>query len=66
MRGMERSDGVLCQGLALRYAFIRAHVGRWKVSTMCRVLMVSKAGYYAWRQRTISDRGKRDLAFVLT
>jgi len=29
---------------------------------MCRVLMVSKAGYYAWRQRTISDRGKRDLA----
>jgi putative transposase len=27
---------------------------------MCRVLMVSKAGYYAWRHRPRSERGKRD------
>jgi putative transposase len=27
---------------------------------MCRVLMVSKSGYYAWRQRALSNRGKRD------
>jgi transposase InsO family protein len=38
----------------------QAHVGWWKTNTMCRVLMVSKAGFYAWRQRPTSERGKRD------
>lgn len=27
---------------------------------MCRVLLVSKAGYYAWRKRPLSERRKRD------
>lgn len=44
----------------MRYAFIQEHTGRWKVVTMCRVLMVSKAGYYAWRKRPTSARAKRD------
>ena len=29
---------------------------------MCRVLMVSKAGFYAWRHRRVSIRAKRDAA----
>ncbi len=40
--------------------FVQAHIGRWKVITMCRVLMVSKAGFYAWRQRALSSRRKHD------
>ena len=27
---------------------------------MCRVLLVSKAGFYAWRKRLMSDRRRRD------
>ena len=44
----------------MRYAFIREHLGCWKTSTMCRVLLVSKAGFYAWCKRPTSERGIRD------
>ena len=44
----------------MRYAFIRAHVGCWKVTTMCRVLLVSKAGFYAWCSRPECERKQRD------
>ncbi len=35
----------------MRFRFIDAHRRRFRVRTMCRVLEVSRAGYYAWRQR---------------
>jgi putative transposase len=44
----------------MRYAFVQAHTSEWRIKTMCRVLAVSKAGYYAWRKRALSERRKRD------
>jgi putative transposase len=44
----------------MRYAFVQAHTGEWRVKTMCRVLAVSKAGYYAWLKRAPSKRRKQD------
>ena len=44
----------------MRYAFVQAHTNEWRVQTMCRVLVVSKAGYYAWRKRALCERRKRD------
>lgn len=30
------------------YKFIEAHSDKYSISAMCRVLGVSRAGYYAW------------------
>ncbi len=44
----------------MRFAFIQAHAATWHITTMCFVLEVSRAGYYAWRARPESARVQTD------
>ena len=44
----------------MRYACIRRHAGAYAVALMCRVLQVSRAGYYAWASRPASAREVAD------
>lgn len=44
----------------MRFGFVHTHRNQYCVRALCQHLGVSKAGYYAWRSRPISARGKRD------
>jgi len=35
----------------MRFVVMRAYATQYRVTTMCRLLQLSKAGYYAWANR---------------
>ena len=43
----------------MKYAWIKNHRDSFPIAAMCRVLKVSKAGYFAWRKRRPSRRSQR-------
>lgn len=48
----------------MRYGFIASYRRRFSVSAMCRVLGVSRSGYYAWRERAPSNRSRANAELV--
>jgi len=52
---------VLCKSARVKYQFILEYSNQFKIKTMCRVLKLARAGYYAWLHepesgRTIEDK----------
>ena len=43
----------------MKFAFIEDHQDEFPIEAMCRVLEVSRSGYYAWQQRAESPTAQR-------
>lgn len=43
----------------MKFAFVREYSQRWPVGVICRVLRVSRSGFYLWRKRRPSARHQR-------
>lgn len=44
----------------MKYRFIEQYQGEFRVAKICRVLKVSRSGYYAWRKKPVSKRRKEN------
>lgn len=44
----------------MKYAFIRGHEDLFSIMRMCKVMRVSRSGYYAWRERPESERATQN------
>ena len=46
------------------FEFIAVHQAEFTICAMCRLLTVSRIGYYAWRDRLPSQRSESDQALL--
>ncbi|UNB61739.1 IS3 family transposase [Pseudomonas syringae group genomosp. 7] len=57
---LKKGRRVLCQGVWLKYAFIKKHSTAYPVRRLCQTLKVHASGYYAWLAEPQSARAKED------
>ena len=48
------------QGIRGTYAFIKAHRREFDTAVMCRLLDLSRSGFYEWLRNPLSDRAVED------
>jgi putative transposase len=48
----------------VKFAFVKEHRVSWPVVAMCRVLQVSRSGFFAWLKRRASRRSQRQRELV--
>ena len=48
----------------MKFVWIDEHRGQFEAELMCRVLEVSRSGYYAWRERPLGGRQKRRVKLI--
>ena len=57
---LKKSRGLLREGKLMRFEFIRTEEANFPIAVLCRVLEVSRSGYYRWRGAEPSIRARED------
>ncbi|WP_372239214.1 IS3 family transposase [Pseudomonas sp. DE0157] len=60
LRHLKKGHRVLCQGVRLKYAFIKKHSTDYPVRRLCQTLKVHPSGNYAWLAEPQSALAKED------
>ncbi|WP_144423535.1 IS3 family transposase [Sphingopyxis sp. 113P3] len=61
---LKKAGRYLCGDAAMKFSFIEQHASTWPVNVMCRMLGVSRSGYYDWCVRAPSARTTANLALL--
>ena len=48
----------------MKYRFMQTHQRKFRLTRMCRVLQVSRSGFYAWERRGTSLRTQANQALI--
>ncbi|WP_249365496.1 IS3 family transposase [Cytobacillus citreus] len=56
---LKKGDALLREKPSVKYDFIHHHHSQYRVEKMCKVLGVSKSGYFKWIKRPKSSRQKK-------
>ena len=48
----------------MKYEFMKEHRDRYRLHSMCKVLNVSRSGYYAWKSRRPSNRQRENMELL--
>lgn len=48
----------------MRFRFIQAEKAHYPIVVLCSVLQVSRAGFYAWQRRPLSERSRANLILI--
>ena len=49
----------------MKYKFMKEHRDRHRLKSMCKVLKVSRSGYYAWQRRRPSKRQRENMKLLM-
>jgi len=60
-RPLGKSDGILCEGPEVKYAFIERHRRLWPICVQCPVLGVNVPGFHQHRTQRGKNAGRRHL-----
>jgi putative transposase len=61
---LRKAASILSSRTQVKFEFIREHRGCYPVENICKILGVSKSGYYYWNDRKPSKRALHNLALI--
>jgi len=65
VRNLNKGSGLLCKRVELRYDFIRQQMKAYPITMLCKVMEVSRSGYYKHFKREHKSKFGSDFAIIV-